>query len=209
MIYVLNHPLINSKLTIMRDKLTKDDIFAKKLKEISQLMLYEITKKLAVSTKEVITPNEVGFKGCKIKDEIVLVPILRAGLGMYEGMKDLFPTAKCGHIGLVRDESTLEAKKYFYKMPCVPKNSQIIVLDPMLATGGSAAYAIECLQKDGFINISLACILGVDEGIEKVLKSCAKIDIFLAAKDEGLNEAGYIMPGLGDAGDRVFGTQKN
>ncbi|MDJ1645978.1 uracil phosphoribosyltransferase [Mycoplasma phocimorsus] len=208
MLKILNHPLIDMKLTMMRKKDTDHTYFRKNLNEIASLMVYEILR--TYKTKDIIiqTPIVEKFCGKTLDKEIIIVPILRAGLGMTEGILNLVPEARLGHIGMYRDEVTFEPHTYFYKMPQVEKDSYIFVVDPMLATGNSAIDAIKKLQEDGYSNIQLVCLVGSPEGVEKVNKEFnSKINIYLAALDEKLNDDNYIVPGLGDAGDRLFGTK--
>lgn len=206
MLYVLDHPLITHKLTQMRqiDTGTKD--FRQNLDEIAGLMAYEITRDVPVKKIEIMTPVAACVTEVMAK-EIVLVPILRAGLGMVNGIRNLVPTAKVGHIGLYRDEKTLEPHEYFAKFPSNLKDSVVMVLDPMLATGGSASAALEMLKKRGATTIKLICLVGAPEGVKRIEADHPDVDIYLAALDEKLNEHGYIVPGLGDAGDRIFGTK--
>ena len=207
MLKVLEHPLIKHKLTTMRDEKTGTKDFRQYLDEIAGLMAYEITRDLEVNDLEVQTP--VGkCVGSKIAKEIVLVPILRAGLGMVNGILNLVPTAKVSHVGMYRDEETLLPHEYFFKYPRETAEAVVMVLDPMLATGGSACAAISLLkEKAQAKHIKLVCLVGVMEGVNKVEKEHPDVDIYLAALDEKLNEKGYIVPGLGDAGDRIFGTK--
>lgn len=206
MLKVLNHPLITHKLAQMRDEKTGTKDFRQNLDEIAGLMAYEITRDMPVKEVVVRTPLEEMHTNVLAR-EIVLVPILRAGLGMVDGIRALIPTAKVGHIGLYRDEETLEPHEYFAKFPGNLKEAEIMVLDPMLATGGSACAAIEMLKKRGAKNIRLVCLVGAPEGVARMEKEYPEVDIYLAALDEKLNEQGYIVPGLGDAGDRIFGTK--
>ncbi|MGL5357571.1 MAG: uracil phosphoribosyltransferase [Metamycoplasmataceae bacterium] len=207
MIKIINHPLIDIKLTVLRDKNTNHIDFKKNLNEIASLMVYEILRDYKTKIKEVETPNSIVFSGSDFDKEIIIVPILRAGLGMVDGIHSLIPQARIGHIGLYRDEETLEIKEYFYKMPDSSKNAQIILVDPMLATGSSATEAISKLKETGFKNIILVSLVGTEKGINKVSKIHKNVSIYLAAKDNKLNEKGFIIPGLGDAGDRIFGTK--
>lgn len=207
MVKVLKHPLIESKLTIMRSEKTSHSEFRKLLEEISGLMIYEILRNYKTASKKVKTPTGAIANGTKLSKEIVIVPILRAGLGMVQGILSLVPEARVGHIGLYRDEKTFQSHEYFYKIPEVSKDSYIIVVDPMLATGGSASDSISRLKKSGFNNIKLVCLVGVQEGIDTIMKKHPDIEIYLAAQDKKLNENKYIIPGLGDAGDRIFGTK--
>lgn len=206
-IKILEHPLIKMKLTIMRDKNTVHTDFRNNLNEITKLMVFEILRDYKPKQINICTPTNAIAEGATLEKEIVIVPILRAGLGMVNGILDLVPQARVGHIGLYRDEETLETKEYFYKMPNVPKDSEIIIVDPMLATGKSIISAIKRLQNDGFINLKLVCLVAVPEGIESLKKNNINIDLYVASLDEKLNEKGYIIPGLGDAGDRIFGTK--
>lgn len=206
MLTVFDHPLIKHKLSIMRDKNTSTKDFRENLDEIGSLMVYEITRDLPVKDITVETPMTT-MTGSKLAKDVVVVPILRAGLGMVSGITQLIPTAKVAHIGLFRDEETLEPHAYFEKYPKNMEDAITIVVDPMLATGGSAAAAIDMAKKAGAKNIKLVCLVGAQEGIDRVEKEHPDVDIYLAALDEGLNEHGYIMPGLGDAGDRIFGTK--
>lgn len=207
MLKVLNHPLISHKLTTMRDQKTGTKDFRQYLDEIAGLMAYEITRDVQTKEVEVQTPVAL-CKGKTIAKEIVLVPILRAGLGMVNGILNLVPTAKVSHIGMYRDETTLTPHEYFFKYPSIISDAEVMVLDPMLATGGSACAAITLLkQKAGAKNIKLVCLVGVMEGVSKVQSEHPDVDIYLASLDEKLNEKGYIVPGLGDAGDRIFGTK--
>lgn len=206
MLIVLKHPLITHKLAIMRDKGTGTKDFRQNLSEIGGLMAYEISRDLPTKTVTVDTPmgpcdTEVLAK------EIILVPILRAGLGMVDGISNIIPTVKIGHVGLYRDEETLEPHEYFFKMPPHLEEAEVYVVDPMLATGGSASAAIESLKKRGAKRIKLVCLVGVPEGVKRIEEDHPDVDIILAALDEKLNEKGYIVPGLGDAGDRIFGTK--
>ncbi len=207
MVKVLSHPLIEQKLTKMRSKECSSLQFRKNLNQIASLMTYEILMDYEMKPRTVTTPTGATADGCDFDKEIVIVPILRAGLGMVQGIEELVPQARIGHIGMYRDEDTFEAVEYFYKMPAVPKNSRMLVVDPMLATGVSAADAISQLKKDGFTNITLVCLVGVQEGVDRIQKEHPDVKIFLAAKDPVLNDKKYIMPGLGDAGDRIFGTK--
>lgn len=206
MLHVLHHPLITHKLTQMRqiDTGTKD--FRQNLDEIAGLMAYEITRDVPVKKIEIMTPVAACLTE-EMAKEIVLVPILRAGLGMVNGIRNLVPTAKVGHIGLYRDEATLEPHEYFAKFPSNLKDSVVMVLDPMLATGGSASAALDMLKKRGATLIKLVCLVGAPEGVKRIEEDHPDVDIYLAALDEKLNENGYIVPGLGDAGDRIFGTK--
>lgn len=206
MVKILNHPLIEHKMSQLRSVHTKTKEFRELVSEIATLVTYELSRDFQTKTVEVTTPI-VKTKCQELKEEVVLIPVLRAGLGMVEGVCSLIPTAKIGHIGLYRDEETLEPKKYFFKVPENTKNSLVIVLDPMLATGHSAAYAIQALKEIGVKNIRYAGIVGCPEGIKLLQEKHPDVDIYLAQEDSRLNENGYIVPGLGDCGDRLFGTK--
>jgi uracil phosphoribosyltransferase len=206
MLKVLEHPLITHKLTQLRRRETGTKDFRHLLDEISGLIAYEISGDLPMKEVEVETP----MGACnthEIVKEIVLIPILRAGLGMVDGIRNLIPTAKVGHIGLYRNEKTLAPVAYYSKVPKNLAESIVMVLDPMLATGGSASAAISGLKEEGAIDIRLVCVVGAPEGVKKMESEHPDVDIYLAALDEGLNDKGYIVPGLGDAGDRLFGTK--
>ena len=206
MLTVLHHPLITHKLTQMRMVSTGTKDFRQNLDEIAGLMAFEISRDLPLKDIEIVTP----VAPCKTQElakDIVLVPILRAGLGMVNGIRDLIPTAKVGHIGLYRDEETLEPHEYFAKFPSNMPESIVMVLDPMLATGGSASAAITLLKKRGAKLIKLVCLVGAPEGVKRIEQDHPDVDVYLAALDEKLNSKGYIVPGLGDAGDRIFGTK--
>lgn len=205
-LHIIQHPLILSKMTQIRRKETPTKMFKELVNEIASLMCYEITRDLETETFEIETPI-CKTTGYRIKGEdLVLVPILRADFGMVEGIQNLIPNAKTGHIGIYRDHDSLEPVEYLCKLPPNMENRDIIILDPMLATGGSAVKAIEILKAHQVKSIRLACLVGCPEGVELVHQNHPEIPIFLAAMDEKLNEKGYIVPGLGDAGDRLFGT---
>jgi uracil phosphoribosyltransferase len=206
MLKVLHHPLITHKLTQMRQKDTGTKDFRQNLDEIAGLMAYEITRDVPTRKVEIVTPVAACVSE-EMAKEIVLVPILRAGLGMVNGIRNLIPTAKVGHFGLYRDEETLEPHEYFAKFPSNLPESVVMVLDPMLATGGSASAAIDMIKKRGATVIKLICLVGAPEGVKRIEEDHPDVDIYLAALDEKLNEHGYIVPGLGDAGDRIFGTK--
>ncbi|AWX69254.1 uracil phosphoribosyltransferase [[Mycoplasma] anseris] len=207
MLKIIDHPLIKTKLTTMRSEDTSHAEFRSNLNEIASLMVYEILRDYQTKIWKVKTPIGVEFEGETLEKEILIVPILRAGLGMVQGILDLVPQARVGHIGIYRDEQDYKAKEYFYKIPDVNKDSYILVVDPMLATGVSACDAITKLTNEGFSNIKLVCLVGVQKGIDLIQSKFPNVDIFLASKDEKLNENNYIIPGLGDAGDRLFGTK--
>lgn len=206
MLTIMNHPLITHKLTYMRKKDTGTKDFRQNLDEIAGLMAYEITRDLPLKDIEIETPL-VTYTTSELAKDIVLVPILRAGLGMVDGIMDLIPTAKVGHVGLYRDEETLQPHEYFAKFPKNIADSVVMVLDPMLATGGSAVAAIDIVKKRGAKIVKLVCLVGAPEGVKVVQDAHPDVDIYLAALDEKLNDIGYIVPGLGDAGDRIFGTK--
>lgn len=205
MLKLINHPLITHKLSLIRRKETGTRDFRQNVSEIAGLMAYEITRDLPLRDVVIETPLSQCTTS-ELSREIILVPVLRAGLGMVDGVTSLITTAKVGHIGLVRDHETLEPKEYYAKFPADISDAIIMVLDPMLATGGSASAAIGAVKKRGAVTIRLVCIVGAPEGIARVEKEHPDVDIYLAALDNHLNENGYIVPGLGDAGDRLFGT---
>ncbi|MDY6315336.1 MAG: uracil phosphoribosyltransferase [Clostridia bacterium] len=204
-LYEMNHPLIKVKVSMLRDKNTPVKQFRDLAYEISLLMGYEATKDLELSDYEVETPI-TKTTGKYMEKQVALVPILRAGLGMVDAMMSIIPAAKVGHVGLYRDPETLEPVEYYCKLPTDIEKRQVLVLDPMLATGGSSSAAIQFIKNRGANKIKLVCLIGAPEGIEKVMKDHPDVDIYVAAVDEKLNEHGYIVPGLGDAGDRLFGT---
>ncbi|MCF0110397.1 MAG: uracil phosphoribosyltransferase [Erysipelotrichaceae bacterium] len=206
MLTVLNHPLITHKLTIMRNEATSTKDFRQNLDEIAGLMAYEVTRDLPIKRVKVKTPI-CETEQNQISKDVVLVPILRAGLGMVNGILNLIPTAKVGHVGLYRDEETLEPHEYFGKYPKNLADAVVMVVDPMLATGGSAEAAINMVKARGAKQIKLVCLVGVPEGVKRIEAAHPDVDIYLAALDEKLNDIGYIVPGLGDAGDRIFGTK--
>ena len=205
-VVVFNHPLMTHKLAIIRNEKTNTKDFRETVSEIANLMAYEASRDLPVKEVEVKTPIAVS-KTTMIDGDFVIVPILRAGLGMVEGIQRLIPQSKVGYIGLARNEETLQPELYYAKFPTNIAEATVFVVDPMLATGGSCAKAIEIIKSKGAKNIIYMGIVGVDEGINKVREQHPDVDIFLAAKDEKLNEKGYIVPGLGDCGDRLFGTK--
>ena len=204
---VLDHPLIQHKITLMRDKRTNIKEFRELAEEISMLMGYEVTRDLPLEEVEIETP----VAKCSAKvisgKKLGLIPILRAGLGMVSGMQKLVPSARVGHIGLYRNPETLEPVEYYCKLPHDIEIRELIVLDPMLATGGSAAAAIDFIKQRGGKNIKLVNLIAAPEGIDFVMKRHPDVDIYVAAVDKCLNDHGYIVPGLGDAGDRIFGTK--
>ena len=204
---VFDHPLIQHKLSIMRDKNTSVKEFRELVSEIAMLMCYEATRDLPLEPVEIETPVAKATVNRIAGKKLAIVPILRAGLGMVDGMVSMMPNVKVGHIGLFRDPETLEPVKYYFKMPPDIEERDVIVVDPMLATGGSASAAISFLKADGVKHIKLMCIIGAPEGVARMQKDHPDVDIFVAAMDEKLNDHGYIIPGLGDAGDRLFGTK--
>lgn len=203
---IIDHPLLNHKLALIRDEKTGTKDFRQTVSEIGMLMAYEVTRELPTKEVEVRTPIAVA-KAYVLAKEVVVVPILRAGLGMVDGITALIPTAKVGHIGLYRDEETLEPKEYYAKFPSIITEAVVLLVDPMLATGGSVVHAINVLKSRGVKNISYVGLVGAPEGVRRVQAAHPDVDIFLAALDERLNEKGYIIPGLGDCGDRLYGTK--
>jgi uracil phosphoribosyltransferase len=201
------HPLILHKLSFIRDKNTGSKDFRELVEEVAMLMAYEVTRDLQLEEVEIETP--ICKAKCKMLagKKVAIVPILRAGLGMVNGMIKLIPAAKVGHIGLYRDEKTLKPVEYFCKLPQDIGERDVIVTDPMLATGGSAVDAINLLKKKGAKNIRLMCLIAAPEGVKAVVDAHPDVDVYIASIDEKLNENGYIVPGLGDAGDRLFGTK--
>ena len=204
---VFDHPLIQHKLSILRDKNTSVKEFRELVSEIAMLMCYEATRDLPLEEIEVETPIAVAKARRISGKKLAVVPILRAGLGMVDGMVSLIPNAKVGHIGLFRDPETKEPVQYYFKMPPDIAERDVIVVDPMLATGGSASAAISFIKETGVSRIKLMCIIGAPEGVERMQQDHPDVPIYIAALDEKLNENAYIVPGLGDAGDRIFGTK--
>ena len=207
MVHVLDHPLLQHKLSVLRDKNTGDKDFREIVSEIAVLMCYEATRDLPLQEVEIETPVAKTTARQIAGKKMAIVPILRAGLGMVEGILTLVPLAKVGHVGLFRDPETLEPVKYYCKMPSDIAERDVIILDPMLATGGSASAAITFVKEYGVKNIKLMNILAAPEGIDRVRRDHPDVEIYVAAVDEKLNEHGYIVPGLGDAVDRIFGTK--
>ena len=204
--FVSNHPLIKNKMSLLRDENTCTKQFKELISEITMVLTYEATRELKLEKVDVKTP--IAVAECeRLAEEVVIVPILRAGIGMVDGMLSLMPNAKVGHIGLYRNEETLEPVEYFCKLPSCVGESKVFLVDPMLATGGSASAALTLLKQKGVKNITLLCIVSAPEGIELIQKEHPDVDIYTAAYDQKLNEHGYIVPGLGDAGDRIFGTK--
>ena len=204
-IHLLNHPLIEHKLTILRDRETENKLFRETLNELSYLMVYEITRDLKLREEVIQTPLQE-CRGKVVAKRVVIVPILRAGLGMVEGILNLLPTARVGHIGLYRNEATLQPEEYYCKLPPRIEEAKVFLLDPMLATGGSISRAVELLQEKGARDIRVVSIVSAPEGLEYFQTRHPAIDVYTTAIDEKLNEKGYILPGLGDCGDRIFGT---
>jgi uracil phosphoribosyltransferase len=206
MLHLLKHPLLTHKLAILRRKETGTKDFRETLDEIAGLMAYEITRDLPVRNITIETP--VGI--CETQElamDVVLVPVLRAGLGMVNGISHLIPSVKIGHIGMYRDHVTLKPMTYYAKFPVNLPDAVVLVLDPMLATGGSSSDAINILKENGARTIKLVCVVGAPEGVNRIRKDHPDVQVYLAGIDERLNEHGYIVPGLGDAGDRLFGTK--
>jgi len=204
-LHILDHPLIQSKLTRMRDRRTDNEAFRQLLDELTALMVYEITRDYPLRERRIETPLE-STVGRGIDVRVVLVPILRAGTGMLDGVLHLVPMAKVGHIGLYRDPTTLEPVEYYCKLPPNLEESQIILVDPMLATGGSAVAATDVVKREGGRKIQFLCLVAAPEGVAAYSAAHPEVPIYTAALDRQLNEKGYILPGLGDAGDRIFGT---
>jgi uracil phosphoribosyltransferase len=202
---VLDHPLIQSKLTRMRDKRTGNETFRRLLDELTALMIYEITRDYPLREKHLDTPLE-STVGNVLDVPVVLVPILRAGTGMLGGVLNLIPMAKVGHIGLFRDPVTLQPVEYYCKLPPELPEAQIVLVDPMLATGGSAAAATDIIKREGGRRIQFLCLVAAPEGVAAYSTAHPDVPIYTAALDRALNDKGYILPGLGDAGDRIFGT---
>ena len=206
-VHILDHPLIRHKLAIIRAKNTDTKQFREVVEELAMLMAYESFKDVPTQEIEVETPLETTSQTVVKENSIAIVPILRAGLGMVNGILSLFPAAKVGHIGLYRNEETLEPQEYYCKLPSGIDEKVVMVTDPMLATGGSASDAIKMIKKRGCKKIKLLCIIAAPEGLKKVAEDHPDVEIFIATLDRQLNEKGYILPGLGDAGDRIFGTK--
>jgi uracil phosphoribosyltransferase len=204
---VLDHPLIRHKLAVLRQKETSKKKFKELVDEIAMLMAYEVTKDLPLEPVEIETPLEMTTEMMLSGKKLTVVPILRAGLGMVEGVVRLMPSVRVGHIGLYREHDTLQPVDYYFKIPPEPEARDFVVLDPMLATGGSAAAAVASLKQRGATRVRFMCLVAAPEGVQKMLDAHPDVHIFTAALDRQLNEHGYILPGLGDAGDRLFGTR--
>ncbi|WP_035051937.1 uracil phosphoribosyltransferase [Carnobacterium pleistocenium] len=205
-VQVMDHPLIQHKLTILRDKNTGTKDFREAVNEIARLMAFEVSRDMPLQDVEIETPLVKSVQKKLAGKKVAIIPILRAGLGMVDGMLDLIPAAKVGHVGMYRDHETLEPVEYFVKLPSDINERLLLVVDPMLATGGSAIAAIDSLKKRGATTIKFVCLVAAPEGVAALEKAHPDVDIFTAALDERLDENGYILPGLGDAGDRLFGT---
>lgn len=206
-VFIFDHPLIKHKIAILRDKNTGMKEFRELIEEITTVMTYECMKDVELTPVTVETPLETCTQ-YKVKDDsVVIVPILRAGLGMVNGVHRVFPSAKVGHIGMYRDEETIEPQEYYCKLPVGIENKTVFLIDPMLATGGSACDAIESLQKRGCKDIKFMCIIAAPEGVRKLASAYPDVPIYVSTLDRELNEHSYILPGLGDAGDRLFGTK--
>ncbi len=204
---IVQHPLVQHKLTIMREKDTSTAVFRQLLREISQLLAYEVTYKLPLTTKVIETPMEEMESPTLAGRKLALISILRAGNGLLDGMLELIPSARVGFVGLYRDEKTLKPVQYYFKVPDMLEKRLVIVVDPMLATGNSSAAAVELLKKAGARDIRFLCLLAAPEGVARMKEAHPDVPIVTAALDERIDEAGYILPGLGDAGDRMFGTK--
>ncbi len=204
---VMNHPLISHKLAILRHENTNGKEFRELVSEIAMLICYEATRDMKTTPVDVPTPLKVAKCEMITTEKPVLVPILRAGLGMVDGMLTILPSAKIGHIGMCRNHDTLEPEQYYCNLPADISERTVFVLDPMLATGGSLAAAITILKEKGAKTIKVLSIVGAQEGVDKVLNTHPDVHVYLGSLDDGLNEKGYILPGLGDAGDRLFGTE--
>jgi uracil phosphoribosyltransferase len=206
-VFIFDHPLIQHKISLMRDKQTTTKEFRELVSEVAMLMAYEVTRDLPLEEIEIETPVAVARTKVLAGKKLALLPILRAGLGMVDGMLQLLPMAKVGHIGLYRDPETLEPVEYYCKLPEDARERDTIVLDPMMATGGSASAAVTFLKQKGICNIKFVCLIAATEGIERLHRDHPDVPIFCAAEDKKLNDHAYIVPGLGDAGDRLFGTK--
>jgi len=204
---IMDHPLIQHKLTLIRDKRTGPKEFRELVEEVATLMAYEVTRDLPLTEIDIETPVSRAKSKVLAGKKLGIVPVLRAGLGMVDGILKLVPAARVGHVGLYRDPKTLKPVEYYCKLPADVVERILIITDPMLATGGSASAAIDFLKREGCTTIKLMCLIAAPEGIERVQKDHPDIDIYVSAVDEKLNDQGYIVPGLGDAGDRLYGTK--
>ncbi|AXI57059.1 Uracil phosphoribosyltransferase (plasmid) [Pseudoseohaeicola sp. NH-UV-7] len=204
---VVNHPLVQHKLTLMREKDTSTAVFRQLLREISQLLAYEVTRNLPMTTKHIETPMQAMDAPVLDGRKLALISILRAGNGLLDGMLELIPSARVGFVGLYRDEKTLQPVQYYFKVPDALEDRLVIAVDPMLATGNSSVAAIDLLKKSGAKNIRFLCLLAAPEGIARMKEAHPDVPIVTASVDHALNDIGYIVPGLGDAGDRMFGTK--
>lgn len=204
---VVQHPLVRHKLSVLRDKETSKKKFKELVDEIAMLMAYEVTKDLPLAPVEIETPLETTTEMKLSGKKLTVVPILRAGLGMVDGVMRLIPSARVGHIGLFRDHDTLQPVDYYFKIPPEPEARDFILLDPMLATGGSASAATSSLKRSGATRVRFVCLVAAPEGVQRMLNDHPDVHVFTAALDRELNDIGYILPGLGDAGDRLFGTK--
>lgn len=204
---VVDHPLVQHKLSLMRNKDTSTAVFRRLVQEVSLLLAYEICRDLPLEEVEIETPLETGRFNMLAGKKLCIVSILRAGNGLLEGMLDLIPSARVGHLGLYRDHDTLQPVEYFYKVPSDIAERQVIVVDPMLATANSAIAGLAKVKSSGVTDLKFACLLAAPEGVAKLQAAHPDVPIFTAAVDRGLNELGYILPGLGDAGDRIYGTR--
>lgn len=205
-LYIIKHPLIDHKMTILRDQSTANNYFRTLVKEITSLMMFTATRDLHLEKKNIITPVEP-MVGQQLTRDILVIPILRAGLGMLDAFTDMIPSAGVGHIGLARDEATLQPTAYIVKLPKINPDTKVFILDPMLATGGSLNYAIQQVKEKGAKHITYMGLVGVQEGIQNVQSAHPDVTMYLAALDKGLNEHGFIVPGLGDCGDRLYGKE--
>jgi len=206
-VFIFDHPLIQHKISLMRDKRTTTKEFRELVSEVSMLMAYEVTRNLPLKEIEIETPVSIAKTKVLAGKKMAIIPILRAGLGMVDGMLNLMPMAKVGHIGMYRDPETLAPVEYYCKLPEDSKDRDLVVLDPMLATGGSASAAVTFLKNKGIKNIKFMCLIAAPEGVNRLHKDHPDVPIFCASLDEKLNDHAYIVPGLGDAGDRLFGTK--
>ena len=204
---VIQHPLVRHKLSVLRDKKTSKKKFKELVDEIAMLMAYEVTKDLPLQAVEIETPLETTTEMKLAGKKLTVVPILRAGLGMVDGVVRLIPSARVGHIGLFRDHDTLQPVDYYFKIPPEPEARDFILLDPMLATGGSASAATSSLKRSGATRVRFVCLVAAPEGVQRMLDDHPDVHVFAASLDRELNDIGYILPGLGDAGDRLFGTK--